>query len=321
MMTARNALVEILQTTEFALEGAARAGSSEAAREMALLFALGLFDGPLGAGDLATLTGSPVIPGPLAPLHAQSESQIHESIRSLRRKRIVLYSDRYNPDQEREVDCHPLVQEYFRQRFIEVDRAAFRESHARLYDFYRSLSPGVASGFTDLVPLVKAIGHATEAGLAQDAFDNIYMPKVRQRTEHAVTSSLGAFAADLGILSGFYRNQWQELREDIDDITQIAIRLYVGKALFAVGRVREAIAPTQQVVSVAKRLRDFRAMADAHGTLALLKLYTGAIGDAVEEAKIAVEISDANRDRFGSATYRLTLAHAFHFPGLSNGRF
>ncbi|MGO9173776.1 MAG: TIR domain-containing protein [Rhodomicrobium sp.] len=114
----------------------AKALSTAAGRQLALLYMLGLFDQPVPREVFDALIAPPAIPGLTDGMLAAEvrASQWNEAIARLRDQGLI--SPAY-ADAPGALDCHPLVREYFGQRLAQTDRTAFKAAHSRLYDHYR----------------------------------------------------------------------------------------------------------------------------------------------------------------------------------------
>ncbi|MGO8955051.1 MAG: hypothetical protein ACLP1W_03590, partial [Rhodomicrobium sp.] len=114
----------------------AKALSTAAGRQLALLYMLGLFDQPVPREVFDALIAPPAIPGLTdGKLAAELRAtQWNEAIARLRDQGLISPAD---VDAPGALDCHPLVREYFGQRLKQIDRTAFKAAHSRLYDHYR----------------------------------------------------------------------------------------------------------------------------------------------------------------------------------------
>ncbi len=113
-----------------------KAASTPAGKQLALLYMLGLFDQPVAQEVFDALIGPPVIPGltdGIAAVEVRA-TQWNEAIARLRDQALISPASAEAPGT---LDCHPLVREYFGQRLAQIDRAAFKAAHSRLYDHYR----------------------------------------------------------------------------------------------------------------------------------------------------------------------------------------
>jgi len=80
---------------------------------------------------------------------AASIEQIRYALGQLSRQSLVAKTDEKSAWERTEIDCHPLVREYFGQRLQNLDPDAFRAAHGRLYDHYRYA--GLPAEFRDPV--------------------------------------------------------------------------------------------------------------------------------------------------------------------------
>ncbi|WP_143515431.1 helix-turn-helix domain-containing protein [Pseudooctadecabacter jejudonensis] len=109
---------------------------------LAVLFFLGLFDRPMRWTDVEALRAGPPLPGVLGIATAMSNQSLAEALQSLRRQGLVFAADPRVPLQRSDIDCHPLVREYFALRLADVDEATFKSAHRKLYDHYRYSAAG-----------------------------------------------------------------------------------------------------------------------------------------------------------------------------------
>jgi hypothetical protein len=103
-----------------------------AAKQLALLFLMGLFDRPMEKGDREALLTAPVIPGLTDGLVGLTPRQIDYAVQSLRDLGLLLPRDKDTPH---DLDAHPLVREYFGARLEKEQPEAWRAAHGRLYDY------------------------------------------------------------------------------------------------------------------------------------------------------------------------------------------
>jgi hypothetical protein len=105
-----------------------------AAKQLALLFLMGLFDRPMERGDREALLAEPGIPGLTDGLVGLTPGQIDYAVQSLRDLGLLLPRDK---DTSHDLDAHPLVREYFGARLEKDQPEAWKTAHGRLYDYYR----------------------------------------------------------------------------------------------------------------------------------------------------------------------------------------
>ena len=141
-----------------------------AAKQLALLFLMGLFDRPMERGDREALLAEPVIPG-LSGLVAPRPT-IDYAVQSLRDLGLLLPRDKDTPD---DLDAHPLVREYFGARLEKEQPEAWQAAHGRLYDYYRFR--GLPEAFREPV----AYGQWLRSRLAMPDISTCCWKRVAQR--------------------------------------------------------------------------------------------------------------------------------------------
>ncbi len=121
------------QVTE-QLERGQKLADIAAAKQLALLFLMGLFDRPMEKGDREALLAKPAIPGLTEGLVGLTPGRIDYAVQSLRDLGLLLPKDEGAPG---DLDAHPLVREYFGARLEKEQPKAWRAAHGRLYDYYK----------------------------------------------------------------------------------------------------------------------------------------------------------------------------------------
>jgi tetratricopeptide (TPR) repeat protein len=130
----------VMRAIEIALHRDAKEGSEAATLQLAILFCLGLFDRPMEPEPFKALRDKPALPGPMTPLSDASQNQFDKAVESLARKGLV--DKDAGAARNQDIDCHPLVREYFGARLAQLNPETFRSAHGRLYDHYRYNAKG-----------------------------------------------------------------------------------------------------------------------------------------------------------------------------------
>ncbi|MHC4477430.1 MAG: SEFIR domain-containing protein, partial [Planctomycetota bacterium] len=214
--------------------------------ELDLLYILGLFDRPAEAGAIAALREKPATPEPaieelgqdaachserseespprpgqtlsrragtqgdsveiLSKLRDLSDSDYALSLANLRELRLIAEEDKGRPGT---LDCHPLVREHFGQRLQKGSPAAWRQAQRRLYEYYKAVPEKEhPDTLEEMQPLFAAVAHGCQAGLHQEALDDVYWDRIKRKDAHYSTRRLGAFGSDLSALAGFFDGLW-----------------------------------------------------------------------------------------------------------------
>lgn len=106
-----------------------------ASRQLSLLYLMGLFDRRVEAAAIDTLLEAPAIRGLTDNLVNLRPGDWNFVVDALRDLGLISPADAHSPS---DLDCHPLVREYFGPRLRELNPSGWRQAHERLYDHYKS---------------------------------------------------------------------------------------------------------------------------------------------------------------------------------------
>src|SRR5258708_31215804 len=95
---------------------------------------VGLFDRPASSDCLGALRRQPVIEGLTDAIVDLDEDEWQRTIVRLREAQLLAPMDSSAPEA---VDAHPLIREWFGDRFKQQDRRAWEKAHGRLYEHLR----------------------------------------------------------------------------------------------------------------------------------------------------------------------------------------
>jgi hypothetical protein len=283
-------------------------GSEAAARQLALLRLLGLFDRLAANELLAALRAPPAIAGLTEPLVGLDEVEWSLLVAELEEAALVV-------KQEAGLDAHPLIREYFGERLRGSQENAWREAHGRLFDFLAKNTDYQPEGLTGLQPLYEAIFHGSQAGRHEEACSKIYVDRIQRGPESFSTRKLGAFGADLRAVACFFEKPWSRLAPSLSETTQAWLLNEAAFRLRALGRLREAIEPMRAGLSGAARLEAWKDAAARASNLSELELTLGEVKMAVADAEQSVIFADRSSDAIERITDRITLADARHQAG------
>ena len=183
-----------------------------ASAELGVLRLLGLFDRPADAGCLGAVRAKPPIPGLTDRVVESSDAGWDHVLDRLEKLRLVHRQSRGAGPPT--VDAHPLLREHFAKQLRERQPEAWREGHRRLYEYLKATVPYQPEGLAGLQPLYQAVAHGCQAGLHQDACDEVYVNRILRGTEadgFYSTNKLGAFGVDLGAVACFFEEPWKRL--------------------------------------------------------------------------------------------------------------
>ena len=280
--------------------------------ELDILHVMGLFDHPVEQGALQALLARPAIKGLTSKLTKFSQEDRQYTLLNLRQARLLADEDPLAPDT---LDAHPLVREHFGQMLQKNNPAAWKKAHSRLYEHYKAQAPELPDTLEEMAPLYAAVAHGCHAGRHQQAYDEIYRDRIRRGNEYFSTKKLGAFGADLAVLSGFFDPPWRKPLADLrEDAKPIVLNL-AGYCLRALGRLAEAVQPMQVGLEAYIAQNNWHFAAIIANNLSELYLTIGDLAQALAYGRQTVDLSDRSGDVFERLSNRTTLADALHQSG------
>jgi len=313
-------------------------GSDEARRELAILRLMGLFDRPATADCLAALLAAPAIPGLTEPLAGLPEDDWNCSLESLVAAKLLSVS----PETvsvpasafplPASLDAHPLIREYFAERLKDEGRSVKAEgtppssfipptssfclAHRRLYEHLcASTQEGDQPTLEALQPLYQAVAHGCQAGLQQEAWQEVEYPRILQRGTGYSIHILGALGTELSALANYFNNGWRQLSPALSSWDKTVILSGAGYCLRSLGRLIESLDVMRGSVDAAVEEEDWRNAALCAGNLSELELTLGEVAGAVGDAEQSVTYADRSGDAFERMGERTTHADALHQAG------
>ena len=264
--------------------------------ELEILRALGYFDRPAEPEALALVRPE------LAPMKYQA------ALNRLHQARLIL-----TKDPTADLDCHPLVREYFGARVKATDLAAYQAGHSRLYEHYCGQAEHQPDTLHGMTPLFHAVGHGCEAGRHQEALDAVYRKRIRRDDEAYLIHRLGGFGTNLSLLNHF-RGESKLSAED-----QVWITSQFGFSLSGVGRFAQAVPKMREAADEYVRLEKWQRAAINFSNLSGLHLILGYIAFAIETANRSVDYADRCGKPFERMARRTMLGKALHQSGDVDG--
>ncbi|UOG92436.1 MAG: toll/interleukin-1 receptor domain-containing protein [Candidatus Thiothrix sulfatifontis] len=276
--------------------------------ELALLHLLGLFDHPIRQ-DVLQMLWDAQIPHLTAGI---DEDEWLEAIASLREEHHLLSQH----DGGGDLDCHPLIREYFGGQLQTQQPQAWQQAHERLYEYYKALpEKELPETLEEMQPLFSAVAHGCAAGLHQQALDEVYWPRIKREGEHYLTAKLGAFSDDLATVAHFFTTPWHTPAAGLQEIWQAGVLNWAGFCLRALGRLREALERMQVDIAMAEKQEDWKGAAQAASNLSELQLTLGDVAQAVESGARSSRYADQSGNMFWRMGCRITHADALHQAG------
>jgi tetratricopeptide (TPR) repeat protein len=280
--------------------------------EVAILRLLGLFDRPAEAASIAALRAAPALLGLTETLQGLSEVKWQQALSKLRRLNLLSPA---NPHAPCELDAHPLVREHFRQQLKTHAPDAWRAGNLRLYEHLTCTAKDLPDTLAEMQPLFAAVTHGCAAGKYEEAFSDVYKARIHREEEYFNIDKLGAFGAELAMLSSFFVTPWQVPIDKIPLEAKAFVLNEAGICLRAIGRLTEAVQPIKNGLTLNTDLCDWKNVAFSAGCISQLLLYAGELPEAVQFAEQSVETADRSGDLYMKITNRTKLAESLHQAG------
>nr|VFJ67642.1 MAG: SEFIR domain-containing protein [Candidatus Kentron sp. FW] len=283
-------------------------------RMLAILRLLGLFDRPAAPDALAALCRKPAIPGLTEDLVDAGEEDWNQALSSLHDLGLV------SGQSFGQLDTHPLVRAYFAERLRGTP--AWIGGHERLYRYLAETTPYRPDTLEDLQPLYQAVLHGCQAGLYQEACEQVYWDRILRGTGpdgFYSQNRLGAIGANLGAIACFFERPWRELSANLSPTDRSWLLNESALGLRALGRLQEALEPMGARLGMHMEGKDWKNAAVAAGNLSQLELTLGEISKAMEDAERSVQFADTSGDMFRRMIMRTAHGDARHQAGDRQG--
>jgi len=285
------------------------AGDAQAQRQLAVLRLLGLFDRPAPADCLKALRSEPAIPGLTDVLSGTTEKDWKISISRLSEIKLVEMNNVGN------LECHPLLREYFATRLKQVSPNAFRSGHSRLFDHLCESTEYQPDTLPGLLPLYQAVTHGCLAERHEEARANVYRERIQRGEEAYSTKKLGTAGPDLGAVATFFEEPWHRLSPHLTSSAKGWLLNEAAYSLSALGRLSEAREPLRVSMEGQIEQEVWINAAIAAGSLSSLELTLGILEEAVEHGRLSILYADKSGDEFHRISRRTIVADALHHFG------
>lgn len=283
--------------------------------ETELLRVLGLFDQPADLKALGALRLGTPIANLTSNLHALSEADWLELISRLRRETLISPACATH---DSEVGTHPLIKKHFREQLKETFTEAWSEGHKRLYEYFKASVEMFPRTVERTIPLFRAVHHGCEAGLHQQAFDEVYWLRIH-RSERVDLANLGPFSLHFSALSEFFQSPWSSPIETLRGDTKLEVLDLAALCTWALGNPVDA---EQLFLKASVDLianQNYNLAARTFNNLSAVSRIRGQFGQASAYALEALKFAESNEEQktyaFRVISAKVTLADALHQVG------
>ena len=272
---------------------------------------------PQHEGSVAALRiddGS-LLPG-LEPFQRAGESELNNAIFNLRAAGLLL------PDEkDGALDAHPLVREFFGERFRRENEAGWKAAHGRLYEFLRdSTEEGDNPELAALEPLFQAIPHGCKAGRQQETLRDVYTDRICRRDSAGAIAfhaqkKLGAIGPSLAALAWFFDQPFETPHAGLTGADQSWVLSEAAFYLGILGRQREALPAQRAGLAAFLAGKNSGSAIVQASNLAQAEAALGELAAAESSARQALDLVEADSGEFRQIVQRCTLANIFAARG------
>jgi tetratricopeptide (TPR) repeat protein len=251
--------------------------------ELDVLHLLSLFDRPAELDALTELRRAPTISGLTERL--QDRGSWNEALMTLRMVGLLL------DEPDGALDCHPLVREYFNERFRATNPQAWQMSHGRLYAYFCGVSPTYPNTLAAMEPLFRAVAHGCKAGRHAEALHEVYIKRIQRGGESFGMNMLGMFSSCLTALAGFFEAPWNKRKDGLGDADFIYVLFDAAWAFWSIGPLDQAAELYDTTFSVGMAIDDLETASGAAYCAAVTKASLGKIGAATRSIRQALKLA------------------------------
>ncbi|MCV6639528.1 hypothetical protein [Candidatus Albibeggiatoa sp. nov. NOAA] len=249
--------------------------------ERRFLYLLGLFDRPMGLVEKQVLFEKATFAQPLGQL---SELEFQNLVSKLEIANLLFSS-------EIDWDCHPIIRQYFGQRFKDTKEDLFKQAHLVLFEYYQSVpDKDHPETLEELEPLYRAVVHGCLGGEYKDALD-IYRNRIRGGSDiFYATQNLGAYSQALTVLKAFFKENWlwSAGQKTLSAEEQALLLGEAAFVLMSLGYISESLELRTKDINLYKKQQNWKEISRSFRNLANQHILLGSISHAIKAAKQAI---------------------------------
>ncbi len=215
--------------------------------ELDILKLLGFFDRAISFDVIDVLKNKPLIENINDKLVDISDREWKYALDKLRQLHLVSNNDKV-------LDTHPLVREYFSKYIEENYEDSYIKGHHRLYKYYENLpEKEYPDTIEEMEPLFQAIHHGCKTGEFSYVYKNLYRERINRKDRYYLSLNLARYDLKLSILHNFYDIPYSKFSKKIDNTEEMSIIKNlidgdVANSLFTFGRSTKALQIYEQMI-------------------------------------------------------------------------
>lgn len=203
--------------------------------ELDILKLVGFFDRAISIEVINVLKNKPLIENINDNLIEVSERDWKYALDNLKKLHLI-------SSNEKILDTHPLVREYFSKYIFDEYKDSYIKGHYRLYKYYEELpEKELPDTIEEMEPLFQAIYHGCKALKYDEVHYNIYFKRINRESMIYLVNNLSSNDKVLQVLANFYKIKYSEFHKGLSEKLKIEITAHVAYALHTHGKVSQSL--------------------------------------------------------------------------------
>jgi len=159
------------------------------------------------------------------------------------------------------------------------------------------------------------VAHGCQAGLQQQACDEVYITRIHRHDEHYSSRKLYAFGSNLGAVACFFEQPWSQVSSALTEDAKAWFLNEAAVSLRALGRLTEALVPMRSNLKMRVERKEWQHAPSSAGNLSELELALGEVAGAVRDANQSVTYADLSGYALQRMSKRATYGSALQSAG------
>lgn len=218
--------------------------------ELEMLKLLGFFDRAISFEVIEVLKNKPLIESINDKLININEIDWKYTLNTLKELHLISDNNKF-------LDTHPLVREYFSKYIEENYKDSYIKGHNRLYQYYEKLPEKLLPlTIEEMEPLFHAVFHGCKAKKYNEVFERIYFYRINQGVAYYLTLTLSRFDLVLKLLNNFifpFNKKPMELSYKYS----LGIKGHISDSLFSMGKYKKALKIMDSITKKSFDNKDF----------------------------------------------------------------
>lgn len=280
--------------------------------EINLLNILGLFDRPINYKLFELFIKSSPIDFVSDQIQNLSRDEIYYLFNYLKELNLITIKEH---EKDIEVDCHPIIREYFQNDIKKNQHDHWKKAHELLFDFYTNRpNKEFPDTFEELEPLFLSIYHGCQAKMYKEAF-NVYWERIKRKHQHYSTANLGLFGLDLSMLSNFFEEKWSTPIDELHGTIKAYVFYWSGFSLTAIGFLKDSIAPLENALSSRISLKQWKSASSIADNIAETYIPLGELMEAKKFADLSLVYARKGKDEYLAENKLCSVGNILHLMG------